>query len=101
MEKIDDVAVEARRGQLDLASEHIRQGDESWAQGECAEAMESYERAKDLRVEVLGEHHPDVAATLTMMGEAYLSLEEYAKAMECYRQTMAWLMVRRFLGDLT
>jgi len=57
-------------------------------QGKFADAMGPAQSALDARRELLGEKHPDYAASLNSLGYLYEKMGDYAKAEPLYRQAL-------------
>jgi tetratricopeptide (TPR) repeat protein len=57
--------------------------------GEARQALEYYEHALAIDKEVYGDRHPDVAATLNNIGEAWRVLGEPKKALGYYEQALS------------
>lgn len=57
-------------------------------QGRPAEAVPLYDRALRIRRRHLGQDHPDVAMTLSSLGNRYRELERWDEAQECVLQTL-------------
>jgi serine/threonine protein kinase/tetratricopeptide (TPR) repeat protein len=66
------------------------------AEGKYAEAREHAERALAIRVEVLGDDHPHVAASLTNLGNVALQQGKFDEALAFHEQALA--LKQRTLG---
>lgn len=67
-------------------------------QGRYAEAEAFYKQALELRNQVLGETHPDVAVNLNNLALLYYSQGRYAEAEPLYRQSLE--LLKRTLGEI-
>jgi len=56
--------------------------------GDYARAEPLYRQALEIRRKVLGEQHPDYAASLNNLAVLYESMDDYARAEPLYRQAL-------------
>ncbi len=68
-----------------------------YQQGKYAEAIPLAEQALAIRKKVLGDNHPDVAASLNNLAELYQSQGRYTEAEPLYQQSLA--IFKQQLGD--
>ncbi|MCP4154084.1 MAG: tetratricopeptide repeat protein [bacterium] len=54
--------------------------------GEINKAFENHKHALEIRLEVFGEEHPDIALSLNNIGATYLQLKRYNKALNSIEQ---------------
>ncbi|WP_293028794.1 tetratricopeptide repeat protein [Moorena sp. SIO3I8] len=82
---------------LAKASQLNQQALELYQQGKYSEAMPLAERALEIRREVLGEEHPDVATSLNNLAGLYFSQGRYGEAEPLFRQALA--LRKKLLGE--
>jgi tetratricopeptide (TPR) repeat protein len=56
--------------------------------GQWGKAVQCWENALDIRLQILGEYHPDVANTWNNLGIALGKMRDYHRAMMCLNQTL-------------
>jgi CHAT domain-containing protein/Tfp pilus assembly protein PilF len=78
----------ADRRRLAEAAQLNRQMAQLYQQGKTHGALPLAQKARDLIKEVLGERHPDYAASLNNLALLYQAQGEYAKAEPLYRQAL-------------
>ncbi|NEO44227.1 MAG: tetratricopeptide repeat protein [Moorea sp. SIO4A3] len=79
------------------ASQLNQQAIELYELGKYSEAIPLAERALEIRREVLGEEHPDVASSLNNLAFIYESLGKYAEAELLHQQALA--LRKKLLGE--
>jgi tetratricopeptide (TPR) repeat protein len=57
-------------------------------QGDFDQALESFQKAVQVRTECLPQNHPDIAVSLVRQGTAYFALENFEKAIDSFRTAL-------------
>jgi tetratricopeptide (TPR) repeat protein len=60
-----------------------------YGQGKYDKALEHYQRALNIREKALGPEHPDVASSLSNLGEVFNKQGKYDKALRNYERALA------------
>ena len=63
-------------------------GTSHYSLGDYSKAIEYYEKALEIRINTLGENHPDIAGSYNNLGIAYRSLGDYGKAIEYHEKAL-------------
>jgi len=56
--------------------------------GDYEKVVSFYRKALDIRLEILGEKHPDVAISYNNLGAIYYQTGDYEKAVSFYRKAL-------------
>jgi CHAT domain-containing protein/Tfp pilus assembly protein PilF len=87
----------AQRQRLDEADQQMRMVSTRFRQAKYAEGIGPCRKAMKIRGELLGENHPDYAASLNNLAVLYREMGDYAKAEPLYRQALE--IKKRVLGE--
>ncbi|HEX4000501.1 MAG TPA: tetratricopeptide repeat protein [Pirellulales bacterium] len=78
-----------QRGQLQQAERLMEASEKLYGAGHFPDALESAERALDIRRNILGERHPLCAVSLCMIGDIYQQMGNFAAGERPFRQALA------------
>lgn len=61
------------------------------------DAIELYEKSRQIRIKYLGSNHPRVASNMNNIGETYIRLGKYTEAIEIFKESLS--ILRNTLGE--
>ena len=72
---------------VEIATTYHAMGGIYHLQGKCDKALECYHKALDIRINICGKDHPDVAISYVYVAINYKFQNKYDIALECYNKS--------------